>query len=618
MSFTNPDIGNMLYSQYQQAQPKPAKDLGPNQYGSNNTVPKLDNNNLNINYNTVNVPMQITGDGTTYNINPLLRENILMSAYFKELFHHKYMEEIVQEIVQKATHAEPWAHAMSGVPSTLFCCLYRLMLMKLSEDQIRYLMEYEDSPYVKCTGFLYMRYCCDPQNLWNKLAKYLYVDEIFKPSLDLEAQSTIGEYVENLFTELNYYGTRLPRIPLLIEREIKKKIMIHHEKKVRREENLKILHKFKPNKEVRVFCNNQKIRRGAIESVEGKLIKVHYFKENNDSLRCEDGFKQLAKLEELFLVGEGTVNDDVDEEFVPLQDLELVKPDGASPDQNEENGNYFKNIYKNEGKQQGTDGNYKRHSNSVSEDRKKDKKKKSSRKLKSYSREKKNDRRKRSRSRDRKKRDRSRSRNRSRSNEKNKRRRRHSSTSSSSTEKRHHRRSPRKHDKKKYDKDNRKNERSQREKTKKKHYSTSSSQESSKSKTKPMDIEEDKNKDRYLEEIKRKEREGALAFTKADYARRPTSYKASLSNPIVNYHNKKNAWSPSPEKKVIHVVTNNNIDEKAVKDKRTESNISKVDQTKNLIEKYGDVKAYDSKDNQKVYSEKLHEGYDYMRLGGNN
>ena len=142
MSFTNPDIGNMLYSQYQQAQPKPAKDLGPNQYANNNTVPKLDSNNLNINYNTVNVPMQITGDATTYNINPLLRENILMSAYFKELFHHKYMEEIVQEIVQKATHAEPWAHAMSGVPSTLFCCLYRLMLMKLSEDQIRYLMEY--------------------------------------------------------------------------------------------------------------------------------------------------------------------------------------------------------------------------------------------------------------------------------------------------------------------------------------------------------------------------------------------------------------------------------------------------------------------------------------------
>lgn len=617
MSFANPDVGNMLYSQYQQAQPKSGKDLGPNQFQPSNNIPKLDSNNLNINYNTVNVPMQITGDSTTFNINPLLRENILMSAYFKELFHYKYMEEIVQEIVQKATHAEPWAHAMSGVPSTLFCCLYRLMLMKLSEDQIRYLMEYEDSPYVKCTGFLYMRYCCDPVNLWNKLAKYLYIDEVFKPSLDLEAQSTIGVYVENLFTELNYYGTRLPRIPLMIEREIKKKIMIHHEKKHRREENLKIIHKFKSNKEVRVYCNNQKIRKGVIESVEGKLIKVHYYKENNESMKCEDGFKQLEKLEELFLVGEGAVNEDADEEFVPLQDQELVRPDANDADHEEDN-DYFRNIYRNEKPNSDKEekNKNKTYSSSVSKDHKKDKKKKSNRKLKSYSRERENTRHKRSRSRNNKK-DRSRSRDKSRSIDKHKKRRKYSNSSSYSQEKRHRRRSPIKQDKKKNHKDTRNRDKTKRDKKKKKHYSTSSSsQESSKSQAKEKVIEHDdnKNKDRYLEEIKRKEREGALAFTKADYARRPTSYKASLSNPIVNYHNKKNPWSPSPEKKVIHVVTNTNIDQQA--NKRTELN-NKIDHTKDLIEKYGDVKIFDNKGIKKIYSEKLDEGPDFMRLGGN-
>jgi hypothetical protein len=51
-----------------------------------------------------------------------------------------------------------------------------------------------------------------------------------------------------------------------------------------------------------------------------------------------------------------------------------------------------------------------------------------------------------------------------------------------------------------------------------------------------------KQNDRYLEEIKRKERESALSHSKADYARRPTSYKASLSNPIVNHGGKKGAW----------------------------------------------------------------------------
>jgi pre-mRNA-splicing factor 38B len=160
-------------------------------------------------------------------------------------------------------------------------------------------MEYGDSPYVKCVGFLYMRYCSDPSALWNKLSKYMYIDEKFCPSLDQENIVGEGEYVENLFTELNYYGTRLPRIPIMIEREIKKKIMIHHEKKLRRAENLKILPKFRPGKEVRVHSTDQRIRNGMIESIEGKLVKVNYARCNNNQNSGDlDGFKQLEKLEE--------------------------------------------------------------------------------------------------------------------------------------------------------------------------------------------------------------------------------------------------------------------------------------------------------------------------------
>lgn len=38
--------------------------------------------------------------------------------------------------------------------------------------------------------------------------------------------------------------------------------------------------------------------------------------------------------------------------------------------------------------------------------------------------------------------------------------------------------------------------------------------------------------EKYLEEVLRREKNGALANCKADYSKRPTSYKTSLSNPL--------------------------------------------------------------------------------------
>jgi pre-mRNA-splicing factor 38B len=40
--------------------------------------------------------------------------------------------EVCDELCKNAGHAEPWAVGASGIPSTMFCCLYKLMLMKLT------------------------------------------------------------------------------------------------------------------------------------------------------------------------------------------------------------------------------------------------------------------------------------------------------------------------------------------------------------------------------------------------------------------------------------------------------------------------------------------------------
>jgi pre-mRNA-splicing factor 38B len=169
----------------------------------------------------------IYGDPLTCNLNPLILNNILSCQYFKEDCASKGFNEIIDEIIQNVTYAEPWAVGISGVPSTLFCCLYKLMLLKLTEGQVNYLINSIDSPYVRCAGFLYIRYLSDPKDLWNRLSPYLEDDKVFLPKADRKYQIRIGEYVENLLLEYDYYGTRLPRIPTTIERDIKGKLLLY-------------------------------------------------------------------------------------------------------------------------------------------------------------------------------------------------------------------------------------------------------------------------------------------------------------------------------------------------------------------------------------------------------
>ena len=117
--------------------------------------------------------MPIHGDQATFNVNHLLRENITNSGYYKDLFHLRFFDEIKEEILLRVTHAEAWQNQAASIPSSMFCCLYRLMNMRLSENQLSQLMNSKESPYLRCTGFLYIRYCANPANLWTMLSRFL-------------------------------------------------------------------------------------------------------------------------------------------------------------------------------------------------------------------------------------------------------------------------------------------------------------------------------------------------------------------------------------------------------------------------------------------------------------
>jgi pre-mRNA-splicing factor 38B len=60
-------------------------------------------------------------------ISELLRSSIQKSNYFKELLGLVSFEQVVEEIITNVSNIEPWVSGATGVPSSLFCCLYRLI-----------------------------------------------------------------------------------------------------------------------------------------------------------------------------------------------------------------------------------------------------------------------------------------------------------------------------------------------------------------------------------------------------------------------------------------------------------------------------------------------------------
>ena len=119
--------------------------------------------------------------------------------------------------------------------STAFCLLLRLLTLRCTVKQMQLLLDHPDSPYIRGIGFLYLRYAGDPKTVYDWIEPYLYDDE----PIDVTANSnknnnrrhqkepeTIGDFVRKLFSERDFYGTMLPRLPIHIERDIQVKLLL--------------------------------------------------------------------------------------------------------------------------------------------------------------------------------------------------------------------------------------------------------------------------------------------------------------------------------------------------------------------------------------------------------
>ncbi|VDN58434.1 unnamed protein product [Dracunculus medinensis] len=107
-----------------------------------------------------------------------------------------------------------------GVVSTAFCLLYKLFTIRLSRKQLVSMINNRDSPYIRGLGFMYIRFCQPPCDLWAWMEPYLDDEEQIDPRSGGGDVTTIAQIVKMMLTKLDWYGTLFPRIPVPIQKEI--------------------------------------------------------------------------------------------------------------------------------------------------------------------------------------------------------------------------------------------------------------------------------------------------------------------------------------------------------------------------------------------------------------
>lgn len=148
------------------------------------------------------------------------------------------------------------------IPSTAFCLLLRLFTLRCTEKQMTLMLNHVDSPYIRCTGFLYLRYASDPSGIWSWFEPFLYDDEPVQVAANSsKPEITVGSYVRSLLTDMNYHGTLLPRLPVAIERDVKVKLLqaeqIEDRAKSHANDNQKMLHFLKVGNRVRALYGDE-------------------------------------------------------------------------------------------------------------------------------------------------------------------------------------------------------------------------------------------------------------------------------------------------------------------------------------------------------------------------
>ncbi|KAL4524470.1 hypothetical protein Ndes2526B_g00475 [Nannochloris sp. 'desiccata'] len=166
--------------------------------------------------------MEQYGNASTFNLESVLVQNIKSSHYYiKKALDLDSVHEVIDEIYETVDHIEPWLSGNARGPSSAFCLIFRLGELKPSPPEIREMIDHHDSPYIRAIGFLYLRYCCNPRDLWSWFKKYMRDDEKFTPSpANFSKTITIGTFARDILLDQYYFETLFPRIPKTVTDEV--------------------------------------------------------------------------------------------------------------------------------------------------------------------------------------------------------------------------------------------------------------------------------------------------------------------------------------------------------------------------------------------------------------
>ncbi|KYQ89726.1 putative U4/U6.U5 small nuclear ribonucleoparticle-associated protein [Tieghemostelium lacteum] len=167
--------------------------------------------------------LEIHGNDKTMNLDQVLLNSIQSSLYFKQLGSVRTFSDVVDEIYNNVEYLAPYIPNTKS-PSTAYCILYKLFLMKLRDNEMVTLLEHQDSPYIRAIGFLYLRYCHPPTKLLEWFDSYFEDFEYVKIS-PKSSEITMQRFMVILLTEPKFNNeSLLPRLPVKTQKEIDEKV----------------------------------------------------------------------------------------------------------------------------------------------------------------------------------------------------------------------------------------------------------------------------------------------------------------------------------------------------------------------------------------------------------
>jgi len=241
-------------------------------------------------------PMKADGN---FNMSAMLVQKIRFSDYFKKVQKLTTFEQVIDEIYYKVDSLDVWQtpKAKGGTPSTGFCLLLRLFELNLTKTQVQKLLDHPDSPYIRALGFLFLRFTCRSHDLWNWVSAYLLDEEPLKVKKDDEAETALGDWLEDLILAKRFH-THLPRLPENLHVDLAVQIMKARAEKKRLGINRERQEVFQKGKNVKAKYSRDGIWYDAVILGPGTLdgfVTVRYTEYGNEEEVSLGAVKDMAE-----------------------------------------------------------------------------------------------------------------------------------------------------------------------------------------------------------------------------------------------------------------------------------------------------------------------------------